>query len=557
MIESHKENSLPKAAKLASFAVLSALLFMTMGAFMGMGPTPMSSFLQTADAQEEHGIGISVSCLKVEAGETNDCTFTVRSLDFNPGDIVTLTSVVTTLNGNPISATAVGADMKVIGTVGDTTDCTVGVDVADILGSCKLNEATAGVQIKDKSHIAQSDNNSYNAAATGTDSCGSGVPDCDNSVGAMQALSPAVFFGVAPDWEITKVADVDTAVPGDTINYTIELTNTGNTDISGVTVLDSLITLTREADDPGNDDDVLDSGETWVFSGSYEVDVDDCGKLPNIVTANGNTQLGELAEISDNETVDVLCPEWEITKVADAESVDAGDTINYTIELTNTGSVDITDVTVLDSLITLTREADDPGNDDDVLEPGETWVFSGSYITTTEDCDEVVNTVTANGNFQLGVLDEISDNETVEVVCEGNEGCTPGFWKANAERWNAVAWPDGVEPSHLISTVFSATDDATAYDGHGSDTLLEGLKLKGGPGTEGAAQILLRAGVAAYLNAVDDEVNYGFTAAEVQTMVNDALNSNNRGTMLSVAATLDEANNAGCFQNQQGERVEE
>jgi uncharacterized repeat protein (TIGR01451 family) len=378
----------------------------------------MASFLQPAEALL-HGIGIAVGCEKVEVGDFNDCTFQISSIDFNAGDNLILETVVTNVEGVPISASAVGADMVVTDASAGTSGCTIGADVVDILGTCSLNGLGEFVEIRDRSHQTVSGGaKNYGVSTTATDTCGSGAGDCDPTQGAKNAATTAVFQVLAPAWEITKTPDADKVQPGDTINYTVEVTNTGNTAITGVNVSDPLLTLARQADNPGNDDDTLEPGETWVFTGSYVVDVDDCGTIDNTVEATGNFQLGEVDPISADASVAVVCPDWEITKTPDADKVEAGDTINYTVNLSNTGSADITGVVVNDALISLTREADNPGNDDDTLEPGETWVFSGSYVTTEQDCAEGVdNTVTADGATQLGDLDQISADASVDVLC--------------------------------------------------------------------------------------------------------------------------------------------
>jgi hypothetical protein len=72
------------------------------------------------------------------------------------------------------------------------------------------------------------------------------------------------------------------------------------------------------------------------------------------------------------------------------------------------------------------------------------------------------------------------------------------------------------------------------------------LSYQGGSGTRGAAQILLRAAVAALLNAASPNVDYPLTTAEVISQVNAALASNNRNTMLAFASRLDSYNNLGC-----------
>jgi hypothetical protein len=75
-------------------------------------------------------------------------------------------------------------------------------------------------------------------------------------------------------------------------------------------------------------------------------------------------------------------------------------------------------------------------------------------------------------------------------------------------------------------------------------TLLAALSFQGGTGVLGATRVLLRAAVAAYLNSLS--VDFAFSTAQVVSMVNAALASGDRATILAVAAQLDTANNAGC-----------
>jgi hypothetical protein len=120
----------------------------------------------------------------------------------------------------------------------------------------------------------------------------------------------------------------------------------------------------------------------------------------------------------------------------------------------------------------------------------------------------------------------------------GQEGCTPGFWK---QPQHFDSWPSGVTQDMLVGAVFSAATGDFA-----DATLLEALSFQGGPGVDGATEILLRAAVAAYLNSF--AVDYPLTTAEVVSQVNAALASGSRSTMLALASTLDANNNgiAGC-----------
>jgi hypothetical protein len=118
-------------------------------------------------------------------------------------------------------------------------------------------------------------------------------------------------------------------------------------------------------------------------------------------------------------------------------------------------------------------------------------------------------------------------------------GCTPGYWKNHTDTWSDTAYT----PSQTVGSVFSG---ASAFPSLSSETLLDALQGGGGPGTLGAAKILLRAAVAALLNAGDSDLNYPRTTAQILSDVNAALSSNDRDTMLTLASQLDADNNLGC-----------
>jgi hypothetical protein len=124
------------------------------------------------------------------------------------------------------------------------------------------------------------------------------------------------------------------------------------------------------------------------------------------------------------------------------------------------------------------------------------------------------------------------------------EGCGTGYWKNHLDVWG------GYSPTQTVESAFDVPD------GYGldNDTLLKALGYGGGPGATGAARILLRAAVAALLNADHPGVIYPLTEAAVIAQVNAALASGNRNTMLALAGTLDRYNNAGCSINSKGER---
>ncbi len=117
------------------------------------------------------------------------------------------------------------------------------------------------------------------------------------------------------------------------------------------------------------------------------------------------------------------------------------------------------------------------------------------------------------------------------------EGCTPGFWKNHTGHWVGYA------PGGTIGSVFSA---ASAFPTLADDSLLAGLQYHGGTGAIGGARILLRAAIAALLNESHPSIDYSVDG--VIGLVNAALATGDRDTMINLGSVLDDANNGqdGC-----------
>jgi len=180
-----------------------------------------------------------------------------------------------------------------------------------------------------------------------------------------------------------------------------------------------------------------------------------------------------------------------------------------------------------------------------------------------------------------GSQEDSFEETTISVVCDDrcittteNEGCTPGYWKQPARRTGA--WePTGYDPDRKVTTVFdlAVTDGSGRGEDRGegrgrengrgesrgrgqgsardwtSMTLSGALEVGGGPGVEGAQAILLRAAVAALLNASHPDVEYPRTAREIIDAVNAVLSAGSdadRGAILDLAEALDDDNNSGC-----------
>ncbi len=180
--------------------------------------------------------------------------------------------------------------------------------------------------------------------------------------------------------------------------------------------------------------------------------------------------------------------------------------------------------------------------------PEEWDVTDSGYVSfdkdITNDSAECGNYYTLTNTVTLTESDSGTERtDSAEVAIDTGEcppqyqGCTPGYWKNHLAAWA----PTGYSPSQKVSTVFTGAV-ATLAD----STLLQALNFKGGNTLQGAQEILLRAAVAALLDAAHPGVNYPLTPAEIITQVNAALASANRSVILNLATILDGYNNAGC-----------
>lgn len=232
-------------------------------------------------------------------------------------------------------------------------------------------------------------------------------------------------------------AETYVAQVGDTLHYTITVTNTGNTEQSGTitdtfTVDGGSATLENLTATPA---DSVDFDETpWTFSGlaskdtititaDYTVQPGDKSISNSVDVGSDDPNTPEDPNKDDN-TVETKVASLTVEKTADRKTAFVGDTITYTITVTNTGDVDITDVVrVKDSMWgegkveTIRVDGVDydlsvdggywnavmPGEhfgSVESLKPGESWTCTYTYTVTTADAEagKVANVVTADSD---------------------------------------------------------------------------------------------------------------------------------------------------------------
>ncbi|WP_338226522.1 DUF7507 domain-containing protein, partial [Algoriphagus confluentis] len=197
---------------------------------------------------------------------------------------------------------------------------------------------------------------------------------------------------------------------GDVIEYSLTVTNTGNVTLTDVTITDPLTGLDQNIG-------TLAPGESETITTTYTVTQQDVdrGSVINLATATGTDPDGGETEGTDEiEVTGEKNPAISIEKSTTTESFDQeGDVIEYSLTVTNTGNVTLTDVTITDPLTGLDQNIG-------TLAPGESETITTTYTVTQQDVDRgsVTNLATATGTDPDG--GETGGSGSVVVEGEGN-----------------------------------------------------------------------------------------------------------------------------------------
>ncbi|CUR55154.1 putative Conserved repeat domain protein [metagenome] len=319
---------------------------------------------------------------RVDAGDTIDFSF-----------LVTNTGVVT-LSAIDVADPTVGAVSCPVTTLdpGDSTTCsaTYPISQADVDAGSVDNTAIVVATPPTGSPIdspPDSTSTPTDATTTLTIDKTAGTPEDVNGNGRVDA--------------------------GDTIDYTFLVTNTGAVTLTGVVVNDAKtgpVTCTATT---------LAPGASMTCSASYTItqaDVD-AGTVDNTATAEGTPPTGPVVDSGPDststptDTTTTISIDKTAGTPADVNGngrVDAGDTIDYTFLVANTGAVTLTDVAVADPQV---GPVNCPVT---VLAPGDSTTCAVTYTITQADVNagSVDNTATASGTPPTGPAIESAPDTT-------------------------------------------------------------------------------------------------------------------------------------------------
>ena len=221
-----------------------------------------------------------------------------------------------------------------------------------------------------------------------------------------------------PNLKVEKTADKPQYLPGETVTYTINVTNDGNVDLEDITLNDIFskndVVANQQLKVEGYEGAFdLAIGETMSFTSKFVIPENDLADTTykNVVTTTTGDVSGE------DEVVIVVDPTYAFTieKTADKTEATVGETVTYTIVVTNTGNKALTNVHVKDDMIDLDTVIDQ-------LDVKESKTLTGEYVVTADDIGELKNIATASVEMDgTSIVNEASVTVNVSAVAAVDE----------------------------------------------------------------------------------------------------------------------------------------
>lgn len=398
-----------------------------------------ASVVTSNDGSDTDPASVEVQCPDVTVSKTPDggsvnagatAVFTIVVSNLGPGSAsnVTLSDPLRagytwTLGGPDMAACSIDTAPNP-----DLLSCSFGTLASGATRTITLSAPTTGANCATIPNTATVAAANEPASAAGNDS----------DAGSIDVLCAEI--------DIAKTANPAGPVnAGDEIGFDITVVNNGDGTATGVTVSDILpagITWTVDAPtgdttgvtcsiDTAPNPDVLTCTDASMAAGdSFTVhihgltDAADCGTVNNTASVSTTNDGSD----SDRASVVVRCPDLTVVKVADADPINAGDAIGFTITVTNNGPGAAYGVALSDTLpagITWSEDSASCSIASGVLTCAFGTLAAGaqasvhlSGTTTAANCGTVNNTATISGtNEPQAATTNNSSSDSVVVHC--------------------------------------------------------------------------------------------------------------------------------------------
>ena len=344
----------------------------------------------------------------------------------------------------------------------------------------------------------------------------------------LAALRASLAERIRPVLSVDKTGPAN-AIPGDTLNYGIEVRSTGRGPAFGTTLTDTKPDSTTVSFDLG----LAPIGSSFDRSATYTVpcSTSDLTALTNSATARGEDLIGNLVTGSDSVQTTVHAPVLTLSKTATA-TVNAGEAITYRITYRNTGSGEAKSVVVTDTLprdvyysaaldtgagtrpTTITRNGDGTttltwnvgslaGNSaaatieytarPSLLFLGGSTIVNGATVTFTNGNGCTYTPVTSSGTT------------SITVVPPSQNPLTIGYWRNHPERWTG----------ETLARIQATDQRFDGADGSLPDGALSFAELVVALGPSGTTQKLILAQqlLGTYFNLAERRINAGTAIA--------------------------------------------
>ena len=306
-----------------------------------------------------------------------------KSQTYKAGDVITFT----------ITAKNIYEEAKTI-TLEELEGVALDANVFENVAPGAEVTATATYTVTEQDIVNGTFTNNVTVTFSGVDDKFTGTDTVDELEDANPHMTITKTTVGAEEGHIYKLNDV--------INYKITATNDGNLTLTNVKVEDA---LTGNVGENAFTIDILAPGEAQTFNVRYVVTENDVleGKIINNATgtATDPTDPDEpktpVTPGEKEDPIETPNPSLAVVKTSDKTGVvKLGETITYTITVTNNGNVTINDIEVTDEL---TGNTGDNAFTIDRLAVGETKQFTATYTVTEDDILEgtIVNRATATG----------------------------------------------------------------------------------------------------------------------------------------------------------------
>ena len=207
---------------------------------------------------------------------------------------------------------------------------------------------------------------------------------------------------------VVKVSDVNTIKVGEKVTFTVNVTNNGISNATGVVITDVVPNGFEFVESSAGDYNissgvlnipVIGAGDSYVFT--ITLKAVNNGTLTNVVNVTCSENDTFVSSSVDVDVAPVV--NLTVVKVADSDDATIGDVIVFTITVTNDGPSDATNIKVTDILDKGLTLVD---GDLDVVIP---FLASGNSATVV-----VKVMTTANGTYTNRVNVTCSENDTVK-----------------------------------------------------------------------------------------------------------------------------------------------